>query len=506
MPPTPHDHGEKNPAPASSPARAKVGFARPTRDAVTTIREDGSHRYLHPADAPGRFFKARTLSGWLLIVVYLSLPWIKIGAHPAVFLDVAARRFHLFGLTFAFQDIWMLFFGITGLGFGLFFITSLLGRVWCGWACPQTVFLDHIYRRIERLLEGDAPKRRALDAAPWTTAKILRRSAKHILYVAVSAIIAHLFLAYFISIPALWSMMSAAPAEHWGAFVFVALFTGALYGNFAWFREQLCLIICPYGRLQSVLIDDHSLVIGYDEKRGEPRGKLSIPNAGACIDCNRCVRVCPTGIDIRQGLQMECIGCAACVDACDEVMTKINRPTGLIRYDSLSGLRGEKTKWLRPRVFIYGALLLVGAIVATLALSTVRPANLQITRLGGTPYFVDATSVRNQFLVRIVNKRDHAQRFALTISDPSVEISGWSDAVELAPGVEEVRPLILQIPLGRYTGPAHLQVQVTSLDESFSLKRTIDFVGPNPAYMKKSSAPDGSAGVPPAPSSSTATP
>jgi cytochrome c oxidase accessory protein FixG len=493
MPATSHNHGEKNPAPASSPARAKAGFTRPTRDAVTTIRDDGSRRYLHPADAPGRFFRARSLSGWLLIAVYLSLPWIKIGAHPAVFLDIAARRFHLFGLTFAFQDIWMLFFGITGLGFGLFFITSLLGRVWCGWACPQTVFLDHIYRRIERLIEGDAPNRRALDAAPWTAAKAFRRGGKHALYVLVSAVIAHLFLAYFVSIPELWSMMRAAPAEHWGSFLFVGLFTGALYGNYAWFREQLCLIICPYGRLQSVLIDDHSLVIGYDEKRGEPRGKLSIPDAGACIDCDRCVRVCPTGIDIRQGLQMECIGCAACVDACDDVMTKVGRPTGLIRYDPLSGLRGEKTKWLRPRIFVYGALLLVGAIVATLAISTVRPANLQITRLGGTPYFVDATSVRNQFLVRLVNKRDHTQRFSLTVSDPSVEVAGWNQPVELAPMAEEVLPLIVQIPLARYTGPAHLEVHVTSLDENFSLKRTVEFVGPNPAYMKKS---PGSADVP----------
>ena len=496
---------------------------RPTRDAVTTIRDDGSRRYLHPADAPGRFHRARTLSGWLLIVIYLALPWIKIGAHPAVFLDIAARRFHLFGLTFAFQDIWMLFFGITGLGFGLFFTTSLLGRVWCGWACPQTVFLDHVYRRIERLLEGDAPKRRALDASPWNAAKVLRRGGKHALYIAVSAIIAHLFLAYFVSLPELWAMMHTAPGEHWGAFVFVGLFTATLYGNYAWFREQLCLIICPYGRLQSLLIDDHSLVIGYDEKRGEPRGKMrdarnqkpeagpqtanaspgsthapppSVPASGiwplssaalgACIDCNRCVRVCPTGIDIRQGLQMECIGCAACVDACDEVMTKINRPTGLIRYDSLAGLRGEKTKWLRPRIFIYGALLVVGAIVATIAFSTVRPANLQITRLGGTPYFVDAAVVRNQFLVRIVNKRDHAQRFALTVSDSSVHVAGWEQPVELAAMAEEVRPLVIQIARNRYTGPTHLEVRVTSLGENFSLTRTIDFVGPNPAYMEKS--------------------
>lgn len=464
-------------------------FARPTRDAVTTIRDDGSRRYLHPADVRGRFTRARVWSGWLLIAIYLSLPWIKIGGHPAIFLDIAARRFHLFGLTFAFQDIWMLFFGITGLGFGLFFITALLGRVWCGWACPQTVFLDQVYRRIERFFEGDATARRALDAAPWTATKVIRRGGKHILYVLVSATIAHLFLAYFVSIPQLWAMMHEAPAEHWASFVFVALFTAILYGNFAWFREQLCLIICPYGRLQSALIDDHSLIVGYDTTRGEPRGKLGIPDAGACIDCNRCVRVCPTGIDIRQGLQLECIGCAACIDACDEVMTKVNRPTGLIRYDSLAGFRGEKTRWIRPRILMYVALLVVGAAVATFAFSRMQPANVQVTRLGGAPYFVDEQFVRNQFLVRLVNKRDHAQRFALSLSDASMIVSGWDVPVELAPLAEEVRPLIVQVPLANYQGPASVTVTIADPDGAFTLTQTINVVGPSPSLLKKPATP-----------------
>ncbi len=528
---------QSNPERPQKPASLVTGhssFARPTRDTVTTIRHDGSRRFLHPADVRGLFSRARLISGWLLIALYLSLPWIQIGGHPAVFLDVASRRFHLFGLTLAFQDIWLLFFGITGLGFTLFFVTSLLGRVWCGWACPQTVFLDHVYRRIERLLEGDAPARRALDAAPWNANKILRRSAKHALYLLASLTIAHLFLAYFVSLPGLWSMMHAAPAEHWTAFLFIAAFTAILYGNFSWFREQLCLIICPYGRLQSVLIDDHSLVIGYDTTRGEPRGKLkaaeraqrtenreqktensppssdlrplssalcpptstlhplpstlSATSPGACIDCDRCVRVCPTGIDIRQGLQIECIGCAACIDACDDVMTKINRPTGLIRYDSLAGFRGEKTRWLRPRIFLYAGLLLVGAVVATLALSTIRPANVQITRLGGTPYFVDEHTVRNQFLVRLVNKQDQPQRFVLTLADPAITVTGWSAPVEIPALAEEVRPLILQIPLERFTGTTHVSVRISDEKDSFSLTRSVEFVGPDPSTVAKKPA------------------
>ncbi len=388
----------------------------PNLDEVTTIRADGTRPFLHPADTRGRFTRARRVSALALIVFYLSLPWIKVGGFPAVFLDVANRRFHLFGITLAAQDLWLLFFVITGLGFSLFFVTALLGRIWCGWACPQTVFLDHVYRRIERWIDGDAVQRRALDAAPPSAGKSFRRGLKHALYLLVSAAIAHLFLAYFVSIPDLWAMMETAPAAHWGLFVFMAAFTGALYFNFAWFREQLCIVICPYGRIQSALTDDNSLVIGYDATRGEPRGHrrtedggpraadnlpaaitvslgaapsavLRPPSAavGDCVACNRCVHVCPTGIDIRQGLQMECIGCTACIDACDDVMTRLHRPRGLIRYDSQNAFAGRTTRWLRPRTILYGVLLLIGASVATWALSTVHPASFGVTRMIGAP-------------------------------------------------------------------------------------------------------------------------
>ncbi len=460
---------------------------RPDRDSVTTIREDGSRLFLHPADAKGWFTTARRWSGWFLIAVYLALPWIPIGAHPAVFLDIAARRFHLFGFTLAFQDAWLMFFGITGLGFALFFITALLGRVWCGWACPQTVFLEHVYRRVERWLEGDSFKRRRLDAAPWGASKVLRRGGKQLIFFLLSAVIAHLFLAYFVSIPELWAMMHAAPGAHWGAFVFVFVFTGILYFNFAWFREQLCIVICPYGRLQSALIDDHSLVIGYDSKRGEPRGRLNTPDAGACVDCNRCVQVCPTGIDIRQGLQIECIGCAACIDACDTVMDKVGRPRGLIRYDSLAGFAGGRTRWLRPRTLIYAGLLLVGILVATWAVSTVRPANLGITRMTGAPYFVTTDAVRNQFLVRLVNKRDTPVRFVVTLPDApeALKRTGLEGAVELAPLAEDVRPLVVQISRADYAGSFTLTVRVTDEEGTFTLERPVRFVGPDPELLKE---------------------
>ena len=453
---------------------------QPSLDSVSTIRDDGSRRYLFPADVSGRFTRARAWAALVLIAIYLLLPWIKIGGYPAVFLDVAERRFHFFGWTLAAQDLWLMFFLITGLGFSLFFVTALLGRVWCGWACPQTVFLDHVYRKIERWIEGDAVARRLLAAAPWTTKKIGQRVAKHVAYLVVSGAIAHLFLAYFVSIPALWRMMSVAPGEHWSAFAFMAVFTGGLYFNFAWFREQLCIVICPYGRLQSVLIDDDSLVIGYDVQRGEPRGKLGTAGAGDCIACNRCVQVCPTGIDIRQGLQIECIGCAACIDACDEVMTRLNKPRGLVRYDSLRGLAGRATRWFRPRVALYGVLLAVGAAVATWALSTVKPAYFSVTRMTGMPYVVTPDAIRNQFFVRLVNTRSIATAFEVTTANAAgARQAGFDAPVSVPPLGEEVRPLMLIQSRGTYTGPFRFSVVMRDAGGTFELKREVEFLGPD---------------------------
>ena len=459
----------------------------PNRDSVTTIAADGSRRLLYPANTHGRFTRARQWSAAGLIVFYLSLPWIKVNGYPAVFLDITERRFHLFGLTLAAQDLWLMFFLITGVGFSLFFITALLGRIWCGWACPHTVFLDHVYRRIERWIDGDAVSRRALAAAPLTAGKFFKRALKHTLYVLVSAVITHLFLAYFVSLPAVWAMVSAAPVEHWSAFGFVAVYTGGLYFNFAWFREQLCIVICPYGRIQSALIDDNSLVIGYDAKRGEPRGKVGPPNAGACVACNRCVQVCPTGIDIRQGLQMECIGCTACIDACDDVMDRLHRPRGLIRYDSQTAFAGKTTRWLRPRTILYGVLLTVGATVATWALSTVRPANLGVTRITGAPYIVSADFVRNQFLVRLVNKRNEPARFVLRVGDAPAALrqTGLTSTIEVAALAEIVQPLVLQMPRAAYTGPFHFEMRVRDEAGTFHLERTAEFLGPEARLLRE---------------------
>jgi cytochrome c oxidase accessory protein FixG len=462
----------------------------PNRDSVTTIQDDGSRRFLYPADAHGRFASARRWSALALIAFYLSLPWITINGAPAVFLDVAHRRFHLFGLTLAAQDLWLLFFVITGLGFSLFFITALFGRVWCGWACPQTVFLDHVYRRIERWVDGDATKRRALAVAPMSAHKFGKRALKHALYLLVSVTITHLFLAYYVSLPQVWSMVRAEPSEHWGAFVFMAVATGILYFNFAWFREQLCIVICPYGRIQSALIDSHSLVIGYDTARGEPRGKPGTAGAGDCVDCVRCVSVCPTGIDIRQGLQMECIGCTACIDACDDVMTRMHRPRGLIRYDSQSAFSGKTTRWVRPRTILYGVLLLVGASVATFGISRVKPANFGVTRITGAPYIVEPDAVRNQFFVRVVNKRNEPRRFVLSLdrAPAGLHTTGLETPVEVGPLAEVLHPVVLQQDRKSYAGPFIFDFVLVDEARTFRIQRAVEFLGPEVRLLREEEA------------------
>ncbi len=377
----------------------------------SSLRTDGKRSFVYPADVKGRFTTARSAAFVALIGVYAALPWIQIRGEPAVYLDIATRRFFLFGATFNAQDIWMTVFLLTGAAFGLVFATALLGRAWCGWACPQTVFLEGIYRRIERLVLGPREKRIRRAAGPWTLDKVWRTLVVHALFVVTSLALAHVFLSYFVSLPQLFGMMRHRPAEHPEAFLVVMALSGALYFNFAWFREQFCVVLCPYGRLQSVLLDADSLVVGYDAARGEPRGKAKDASRGACVDCNRCVVVCPTGIDIRNGLQMDCIACTQCIDACDEVMDKLGQPRGLVRYDSPNGLTGKPRRVARSRVRVYAGLGLLGLVVATLSMSRHEPFEANVLRVEGAPYVLDGEDVRNAYRLHLINKEGRATTY-----------------------------------------------------------------------------------------------
>lgn len=451
---------------------------RPNLNAVTTIAADGSRPFIHPADVRGRFTRARFWFGLLLMGVYAALPWIPVNGNPAVFLDLENRQFHFIGLTFLPQDMWVAIFLVTGMAFTLFYLTALAGRVWCGWACPQTVFLDWA-RRFERFFEGESSRRKRLDRQPWTGRKLLRRGASQAAYGLFAVILAHVLLSYFVSLSRLYEMMRTAPAQHWPAFLFVFGITAALFFNFAWFREQFCIVLCPYGRLQSALIDSDSIVIGYDSNRGEPRGKKGA-TTGDCVDCLRCVKVCPTGIDIRQGVQLECINCAACIDACDMVMEKIGRPRGLIRYDSMNGLIGKTRRILRPRLILYTGFLLLGAAAAVTGLSRLKAVSVAVTRIQGAPYIIMGSEVRNQFLLRIENKRNRPQHFTVELKTDASGFhwSGMEGGIEVAPFGSEIRTLVLLMPKAAMHGSQPVEVTVLASETGDRVDQTVPFIGP----------------------------
>jgi len=427
-----------------------------------SITADGKRRRIVPADVRGRYTRLRRIGFVVLIAVYAALPWIPIGGQPAVFLDLVHRRFHLFGASFNAQDTWLLFFLLAGAGVALLIATALLGRIWCGYACPQTVFLDGVFRRIERWFDGP-PSARHHRAS---TRRVLRAVGKHTAYVLVAGLVAHIFLSYFVSLPELFAMMASSPADHPAAFGWAFGLTGLMYGNFAWFREQTCLIVCPYGRLQSALTDGDTIIIGYDTARGEPRGKLKQKGSGDCIDCNRCVAVCPTAIDIRNGLQIECIGCAACVDACDEIMVRVGRAPGLIRYDSARGLAGEGRRVWRPRLALYAVLLFALAGGGVWAAGAHQSFEANLLRAPGMPFIKQGNRIRNSFELHLVNKSDRQVRLVIDpVQAPDLEVRVASPTFDLAGGEATSVAVFAELPVASFRPGRELILRVSAGSE-----------------------------------------
>ena len=415
----------------------------PDMDTMYTINPDGSRNFLHPADVKGRWQVRKDILWLVLILVYLGLPWLQVGGYPAVHFDIPGRAAYLFGHTFTNQDFYLSFFVFSGIGFAFFVVTSMFGRLWCGLACPQTVFLEGVFRKVERLIEGPRHKRIKLNQGPWTPGKILRKTLKHTAFVGISLFLAHAFVAYFIPAREFVGVVTSSPSEHWTAFLWVLFWTAMLYFDYSWFREQTCLIICPYGRLQSSLIDHDTVVVGYDKGRGEPRSKVN-EDGGDCIDCHRCVQVCPTGVDIRNGLQMECVGCFNCIDACDDIMSRIGKPRGLIRYDSGRSLEGGSRKIVRGRVFLYAALGLLGLAVAGTALSKRSDFEAKALRTKGFPYQLEQDRIQNLLNLRIQNKLSEPRtyfvqadttnvpdgvRLSFVIPQPKIRVEALEQAV-----------------------------------------------------------------------------
>jgi cytochrome c oxidase accessory protein FixG len=452
-----------------------------------SIRSDGSRATVHPADVKGRFHLARNVVFVVLIFVYALVPWVTIGGHPAILLDIAHRQFFLFGRVFNAQDAWLAFFLLSGIGFSLVALTAVAGRVWCGWGCPQTVFLEGVFRPIQRLIEGPREKRLRREQGPWNFDRVGRRVALWSVYGLLAVVIAHIFLGYFVPIRSLWSMIQSGPDAHPEAFGWVSAMTAVMFFNFAWFREQLCVGICPYGRLQSVLTDPDSLVVGYDRARGEPRGKSKgrekAEGVGDCVDCNRCVVVCPTGIDIRNGLQLDCVACTACIDACDEVMDRLERPRGLIRYDSQNGLEHKPKRFLRPRLGIYAVAGLAGLMAATFAFSKHTTYEANLLRLAGAPYTLDDGTVRNAFDIHLVNKQNHRVTYTVEPENPGGALTFVIPLrqVTLEPLAGTHSPIFVTLPRDRFHGDFSVRVRVLPQGAQNGEPRVITapFLGPS---------------------------
>ena len=381
------------------------------------------HQKVYPREVSGRYARLRTLSVWVLLGIFYLLPWLQWGDRQAVLFDLPARKFFILGLVFWPQDFIFLTWLLIIAALALFFFTAIGGRLWCGYACPQTVWTE-AFLWMEQLAEGDRPARMKLDRAPWDARKLARKTLKQVLWVSFALWTGFTFVGFFTPIRALAGEIATLSMGGWE--VFWVLFYGfATYGNAGYLREQVCKYMCPYARFQGAMFDRDTLVITYDAERGEPRGarrRGTEPAAkeGDCVDCTWCVQVCPTGIDIRDGLQIDCIACAACIDACDTVMDKVGSPRGLIRYTTQNALEHKPTRVLRPRVILYGALLtsLIGGFVAAVALRS--PVSLDVLRDRNTMYrLTDDGNVDNVYTVRILNKSEHERVFVLEASGSS---------------------------------------------------------------------------------------
>ena len=356
------------------------------RDHLATVTEEGKRVWVYPKKPKGKFYNAREIVAVLLLAILFGTPFIKINGHPLMLFDILDRKFILFGVPFGPQDFHLFVLTIIGLVISVFLFTVVYGRIWCGWACPQTIFMEMLFRKVEYWIEGDANKQRILNKAPWTGKKIFKKSLKHVIFGILAFLIGNALLAWVIGIDGVYELASKPISSVMGKFTAMIIFSGIIYFFYAYFREQVCTLICPYGRLQGVMLDQNSLVIAYDYKRGEPRGKIKKgveQNLGDCVDCHLCVDVCPTGIDIRNGTQLECVNCTACIDACDTVMTKVKRPTGLIRYASKNEIETGKRKILTPKAIGYTIILALLFGLIFFLLSTRSNFELSIVRTAG---------------------------------------------------------------------------------------------------------------------------
>ena len=446
---------------------AEEGF----RDRISTVDEEGKRVWVYPKKPKGKLTNYRGLTAFLLLLFLFGSPFVKIDGQPFLLFNIFERKFIIFGQVFWPQDFFLAVIGMITLLVIIVLFTVVFGRIFCGWICPQTIFMEWVFRRVEYWIEGDYMAQKVLNKKPWNTEKILKKTSKQAIFILISALIMHTFMAYLLGVEKTWELIQAGPGVEPIGFLSMVLLTGAFYGVFGFMREQVCTTICPYGRLQGVLLDRQSIVVAYDHVRGETRGNFrknedrATAGKGDCIDCKQCVYVCPTGIDIRNGTQLECVNCTACIDACNSIMDKVDLPRGLIRYASEQNI-ADKLRFrftAKMKAYTTVLVLLMGFLITLLVIRS--DFETTILRTPGMMYQTrDDGSITNLYQIKMVNKTNaaHAVSFKLLNPNGTIEMVGSGIKLEeqgIGQGAffviippDELKQMSTQVEVGVYAG------------------------------------------------------
>ncbi|HEX7088401.1 MAG TPA: cytochrome c oxidase accessory protein CcoG [Vicinamibacterales bacterium] len=460
------------------------------RNELASVARDGRRRWIYAQQPSGRFYRARTIVSWFLLAFLLAAPFVKFRGQPLVLLNVLERRFVFFGVVFWPQDFYLVVLIALSVLVMLALSTVAIGRVWCGWLCPQTIFMEMLFRKLEYWLDGSASQQLRRDRGPWNRERIVHVVRKHVIFFALSFGLANVFLAWVIGAEELWRIVTDPPQEHLAGLTAITIFSLVFYGVFARFREQACVLACPYGRVMSSLIDPQTITVTYDWKRGEPRSRRrrgeDAAEAGDCVDCFRCVTVCPTGIDIRNGIQLECVNCTACIDACNDVMRRIGRPEGLIRLTSHEAVRTGRAHPFSGRVKAYAVVCLV--LIATVAtlLATRREVDVLILRQAGTLYTTTADGdVANFYTVQAFNRSDRARRFDIEVVEPrGATVMPVGRLGEVGPHALFEGRLLVRVPASVLTGVSTPVRFAVTVEGSPAGEIESSFLGPGPARSR----------------------
>ena len=453
------------------------------RDSIATINEKGNRIWIYPKRQKGKYYTSRTIVSVFLLIFLFLIPGIKVNGHPFILLNIFERKFILFGFAFGPQDFYLFVLATIVLFIFIILFTAVYGRLFCGWICPQTIFMEMVFRKIEYFIEGDSEKQMSLNKSQLGIKKFLKKFIKHLIFACIAFIIANTLITYLVGLDDLLKLVNDSPVNNMTPFIAMASFTIGFYLIFSRFREQACTIVCPYGRLQGVLLDPNSLVVAYDYVRGEPRGifrKGKERKIGDCIDCKLCVKVCPTGIDIRNGTQLECVNCTACIDACNMIMEKVKLPQNLIRYDSMNGIKGITRKKFTPRVIIYTILLGILFTVFVGLMFSRKDISTSVLRQPGMLYQEQpGNKISNLYTVKLVNNTFSDVEINLKLNNPDAELKLIGKELMVPSLTKYEAEFLVIIPKEKIKfANTNLKIEVYSDDEKIDELKT-NFLGPS---------------------------